>query len=86
MSPRQLTELANRLGRGRIVVCHGEADKMISVQHADVLCQGLNGERAEEDQVRKEIWPDLGHGLLLEGAEALRRLIQDTIQNTDVMP
>ncbi len=85
MSPRQLNELANRLGRGKIVVCHGGADKMIPVQHADVLLQGLNGERpAEEDEARKQIWPDLGHGLLLEGAEALKRLIEDTIRKTEV--
>jgi pimeloyl-ACP methyl ester carboxylesterase len=87
MSPRQLNELANRLGRGKIVVCHGGADKMVPVQHADVLLQGLNGESAaEEDEVRKQIWPDLGHGLLLEGAEALKRLIEDTIRKTEVMP
>ena len=87
MSPGKLTELANRLGRGRIVVCHGEADKMIPVLHAEVLFQGLNNERGEGevDEVRKQIWPDLGHGLLLEGAEALRRLVEETIRKTEAM-
>lgn len=87
MSPTQLTELANRVGRGRIVVCHGEADQMIPVQHADVLFQGLNGEGGiEETKVRKEIWPDMGHGLLLEGTEGLRQLIEGTIQRTELIP
>ncbi|KAI1461999.1 alpha/beta-hydrolase [Annulohypoxylon moriforme] len=45
-SPEQLRDLADRVGRGRIMVMHGTADGMIPLSHGRTLIQYLMPEKA----------------------------------------
>lgn len=44
-SPEQLRELADRVGRERIMVVHGTADRMVTFPHGEKLLECLGGEQ-----------------------------------------
>ena len=52
-SPAQLAQLARAVGRRRIMVVHGTADRMITFPHAVVLWRGLE---KGEGRTGKENW------------------------------
>ena len=43
-SPEKISEIGDRVGRGRIQVIHGTADRMITFPHGETLARELGGE------------------------------------------
>ena len=81
-SPEQLGEIADKVGRERIMVVHGTLDNLITVPHGEVLVQELGG---EEKGVTKRIFEGRGHYLPLEERVELRKLIEGIIEKTEAM-
>lgn len=69
---QQLEALGDAVGRERIQVLHGSADKMITAMHGEVLAEELGGEARG---VKKVIMEGHCHVLQLEAREELRRLV-----------
>ena len=81
-SPEQLGEIADNVGRERIIVIHGTLDNLITVPHGEVLAQELGG---EEMGVTKRIFEGRGHYLPLEERVELRKLIEGIVEKTEAM-
>ncbi|KAI4131385.1 MAG: hypothetical protein LQ347_003020 [Umbilicaria vellea] len=81
-SAAQLKELADKVGRDRILVMHGTIDNMITYPHAEVLVRELGG---EEQGVTKYIFEERGHVLMLEERKEFTRLIVAFIEKTEAM-
>ena len=62
-SPEQLAEVADSVGRERILVMHGMLDNMITFPHAEVLVRELGG---IEQGVTRVTYAKSGHVLMLE--------------------
>ncbi|CAF9942506.1 MAG: hypothetical protein ALECFALPRED_009781 [Alectoria fallacina] len=75
-SPNQLKQIADKVGRERILVIHGTADNLITVPHAEVLVRELGG---EERGVEKRIFDGRGHYIPIEEREAFRGLIEGIV-------
>lgn len=79
-----------RVGKGRILVLHGDRDGMIPAKpHVEDLIRGLGGGRrsSEEgkgegggDEVQSKIWEHTGHVLPVQSTEELARLITEMVQ------
>ncbi|KAI2467235.1 alpha/beta-hydrolase [Annulohypoxylon bovei var. microspora] len=69
-SPEQLRDLADRVGRGRIMVLHGTADGMIPVSHGRTLIQYLMPGKAV-------IAEGLGHGPIYQRARWFNELLEE---------
>ncbi|KAI9795196.1 MAG: hypothetical protein M1816_000218 [Peltula sp. TS41687] len=81
-SAAQLRTLADRVGRDRIQVVHGTADRMITCPHAQMLVSGLNEgvERdAGEKEVRCTLFEGSGHVIMWERREEFTRLMEDLV-------
>lgn len=81
-TPKQLQELAERVGRERIQVMHGTADNLITFPHAEILVQNLGGEEAG---ITKHIFEGKGHYLLLEERKEFKRLMEGMIEKTEAL-
>ncbi|KAK3078923.1 hypothetical protein LTS18_006277 [Coniosporium uncinatum] len=81
-SDSQLKELADKVGAKRILVVHGEEDKMITFPHASVLLEALGGEEAG---VRKEFVEEMGHVVPIEMREEFGRWIEEVVERTERM-
>jgi len=82
-SPAQLEEIGERVGRNRIQVVHGTADKMITFHpHADTLVSELGGEQAG---VTKTIFEGAGHVVPIEERKAFFELIQGFVERTSAL-
>lgn len=85
-SAEQLRDIADKVGRRRIVVVHGEADRMISVPHGRTLIEELNaGGKGGEDVVRGEIFEGQGHVIPVEKREEIARIIEDAVLTGEKM-
>ncbi|KAI1333855.1 alpha/beta-hydrolase [Xylariaceae sp. FL0016] len=65
-SPAQLKEMADRVGRERILVMHGTADRIIPIPHGHKLIRYLG---LEEDKERGLIVESMGHAPVMERTE-----------------
>lgn len=77
-SREQLAAMADRVGRGRILVLHGTADRMISVPHGRKLIDFLGG--TEGTGLVGLIRPDMGHGPPFECTEWFHELIEERVR------
>jgi glycylpeptide N-tetradecanoyltransferase len=71
-SPEQLRELADRVGRDRIMVMHGAEDNMISVPHGRKLIAYL-------EPARGEIVEGMGHAPVVERWDWFNRTLEERI-------
>lgn len=81
-SPEQLREIGDRVGRERILVLHGTADRMISVPHGYKLRQYLGG---EDSGLTAVIRDDMGHAPPLECTEWFHELMEDRIRKGEAL-
>lgn len=71
-SPKQLAELADRVGRERILVVHGVEDDMIPVPHGEKLIEYLK-------PAVGHIVEGMGHAPVLEKTEWLHGILEERI-------
>ena len=81
-SAKQLRELADKVGRNRIMVAHGTVDQMITAPHAEVLVRELGGEEAG---VTKVIYEGKGHALMMEERRSFTKLIRDFVEKIEAI-
>ncbi|KAI9874266.1 MAG: hypothetical protein M1830_009943 [Pleopsidium flavum] len=79
-SAEQLGNLADRVGRERIQVVHGDVDRMITVPHAEVLVREMGG---EERGVTRIVIRGRGHVLPMEERKEFMRLVEDMVDKTE---
>lgn len=82
-TPDQVAELADRVGRGRIMVVHGTEDRMITVPHGEVLVEELNAGGKSGEGVRKEFVERLGHVMPIERREDFMRLVEEMVEKCE---
>lgn len=75
-SPAQLKQLGDTVGRERIMVVHGTADRMISFPHGEKLLEYLGG---EESGVRKMFVEDQSHVMPIELRKKFHGWIADMV-------
>jgi hypothetical protein len=73
-SPEQLKEIAEKVGKRRIMVVHGTKDRMISFPHGVVLWRGL--EKGEGKTGREYVGMEVEDDVWEEG-EVEKRFIRD---------
>lgn len=78
-TPEQLKEIADKVGRERILVIHGTTDNLITVPHGEVLAKELGGEAMG---VTKKIFEGRGHYIPIEDRPGFRMLIEGIIEKT----
>ena len=76
-TPQQLAEIADAVGRDRILVMHGMLDNMITAPHGDVLVGELGG---EEKGITRVIYEKSGHGLMMEQRQDLLTHVEKMVQ------
>ena len=81
-SPEQLKEIAERVGRDRILVMHGTTDNLITVPHGEILAKELGG---EEMGVTKRIFEGRGHYIPIEDRAEFRKLVEGIIEKAEAM-
>ena len=59
-TPEQMKQLGDRVGRGRIAVCHGTGDRMITYRHGELLKEELG------DGIEYKVWEGAGHVMMWE--------------------
>ena len=85
-SEDQLRQLAESVGRERIVVVHGTEDRMITVPHGEVLAEELSRGAGEGQAIRKEIFQGQGHSIPTEKRQEFHALLEDIIDQVDKLP
>lgn len=83
-SPAQLKEIGDRVGRERILVLHGTADRMISVPHGYKLRAYLGGDD-EGSGLMAVIRDGAGHVPPLECTEWFHELIEERIRKGEAL-
>lgn len=81
-SAAQLKELADKVGRQRIMVVHGGQDRMITFPHGELLLAELGG---EEGGVKKAFFPIQGHVIPIERRQDFNALVEEIIEKTKDM-
>lgn len=81
-TPKQIQEMAERVGRERIQVMHGTDDNLITFPHAEILVRSLGGEEAG---IQKYIFKGKGHYLPLEERAEFKRLMESMIEKTEAL-
>lgn len=76
-SKAQLSKMADAIGRDRILVVHGTADRMIPIPHAYTLAERLSKDGAEVTPV---IWERQGHVIPIEKREEFNKLLADKVE------
>ncbi|KAI9827977.1 MAG: hypothetical protein M1826_006173 [Phylliscum demangeonii] len=96
-TPAQVRRLAARVGRRRILVVHGSADRMITVPHAHTLQRELDGEEelapgregtTDEDadeKIQCVVFEGKGHVLLWEMRSEFTALVEGLIARTEAL-
>jgi predicted esterase len=79
-SAKQLKQMADKIGRDRILVYHGTADNMINFMHAEMLLKELGGEAGG---VTKSFHEGLGHIGPIERRQDFGKLIADRVEKTE---
>ena len=81
-----MRKLAEAIGRERILVMHGEADKMMAMVHNEVLVRGLNaGVDEVGGKVENRIFVGVGHVVPLERRDDFRNLVLALVERTEGM-
>lgn len=79
-SPEQLRELADGVGRERIMVIHGTEDRMITYPHSKVLIEGLEGiGDQKKGEVQKYLIEGQGHCIPIEMRSEFKTWLEDLI-------
>ena len=73
-SPEQLAALADAVGRERVCVMHGTADRVITFHHAQVLRSELG------PGIRFESYEGKGHVLSWEEQDAFNRVVEEMVE------
>ncbi|KAF1350917.1 Alpha/Beta hydrolase protein [Delphinella strobiligena] len=81
-SGAQLKELADKVGRQRIMVVHGGRDRMITFPHGEVLLAELGG---QEGGVKKAFFRSQGHVIPIERRQEFNALVEEMIEKTKDM-
>ncbi|MCJ1466126.1 hypothetical protein MMC07_004745 [Pseudocyphellaria aurata] len=77
-SDQELARIGREVGKGRILVLHGDRDGMIPANpHVENLVWGLGGD--EEGEVRSVVMKGIGHILIIEKTDEIHRLITDMV-------
>lgn len=85
-TPAQLKALADQVGRERIQVIHGTADRMLTSPHAEILRKELNaGAQPADGGVRYTMFEGNGHVLLWEKRKEFTRLIEDLVRDAEAL-
>jgi hypothetical protein len=95
-SPQQLQEIANKVGKKRIMVVHGTKDRMITFPHGVVLWRGLEkgegrtgreyvGMEVEDDvweegEIEKHFVRDQGHVVPIEMRKEFKEWVEGLIE------
>lgn len=80
-SREQMEVIGEKVGRRRILVVHGEEDRMITVPHGRTLIEELNaGGKGESDVVEGVIFEGQGHVIPVEKREEVGRLLEELVQ------
>lgn len=80
-SQAQLTEIAEKVGRERIMVLTGGLDNMITPPHGFTLRDELNaGAKAGEAHVKWVFLEDKGHVPVIEARELFNSLIEEMVE------
>jgi len=80
-SAEQLKEIADNVKRPRIVVVHGEADRMITVPHGRTLIEELNaGGKGGKDVIKSMIFQGQGHVIPVEKRKEMAKIIEEAVQ------
>jgi predicted esterase len=79
-SPAQLAEIGDKIGRERIMVIHGDLDRMITFPHGEELLAALGG---EESGVTKKFKPGQGHVIPIELREEFGQWVEELVQKTE---
>jgi pimeloyl-ACP methyl ester carboxylesterase len=77
-SKKQLEEIGDGVGRGRVLVMHGTRDNMITVQHGRVLIEELKPGKSF-------VVEGAGHVLMLERTEWYNGVIEEMVAKTEKM-
>lgn len=77
-SDEQLKEIADEVGRDRIMVLHGTGDQMLTFPHGEVLRKGL-------EPVRWWLREGKGHVLLLEDENWFHGVLEEHIRETEAL-
>ena len=86
-SPEELAELAEKVERGRILVCHGGGDQMVAVKLAEELVQQLNAGVAKGgDRVEFVVHEGSGHVLAMEQCRQVGRATEELVERTRALP
>ncbi|GAB7353093.1 hypothetical protein MBLNU459_g3636t1 [Dothideomycetes sp. NU459] len=81
-SAAQLKDMADRVGRDRILVLHGTRDRMITFPHAEMLLAEMGGEEAG---VTKKFFDGQGHVVPIERREEFRVLIEEMVDKVQAL-
>ena len=81
-SPEQLKEIADKVGRERILVVHGTADNMIGGPLTEILMEGLEG---EDMGVTRKTFEGRGHYLPIEERVEFRKSIEAIVEKAEAM-
>lgn len=81
-SPEQVKEIADKVGRDRVLVIHGTADNLITFPHGEILLKELGG---EEMGVTKSFFEGSGHYVPIEKRAEFRKLIEEFVEKTEAM-
>ena len=82
-SPQQLEELGEKVGRDRIQVIHGTADRMVTFPHGELLTKGLGGEERGVTFIAVE---GRSHALPMEWRKGLTKALAAMIEKSEAMP
>lgn len=83
-SPAQLRDMADAVGRERILVVHGTADRMISVPHGRKLRTYLGGDE-EGSRLTAIICDGMGHVPPLERTDWFHEVMEDRISKGEAL-
>lgn len=79
-SPEQLNEIADKIGRERIMIVHGTRDNMITFPHAETLSEEMGKE------VEFKVFEGKGHALIVEERDAFNHLVEELVNKTKDLP
>lgn len=78
-SPQHIKQLADGVGRERIALVHGTADRMITFTHAEMLQKQLG------KGIHYRVWEGKGHVLMWEEEVAFNRFLEDMFEKCERM-
>jgi len=78
-TPEQVKELGDRVGRERILLIHGTADKMITFPHGEALLEELGGENGGIKWIKLD---GEAHGVPAERRKEFQGWVEELIERT----